>query len=104
MRRNDQYLSETDIRSQRAKTWPVRASTRDRRRWLAGAPVCPLLKQYHIVHLGTASMPLRFRRPMLYPIELGVLMFLLMFNASLDGRYALNNVAAGFNCSDYCAV
>jgi len=60
MSRTDSRLSETDIRSRRGKTWTVRASTRDHRPWLAGAPVCPLLKQYQIIHLGIASMPSPF--------------------------------------------
>lgn len=60
MLQTDQYLSETDIRSGEAETWAVRANTRDRRKWLSNAPVCPLLNHYHIVHLGIAAMPSPF--------------------------------------------
>jgi AraC-like DNA-binding protein len=60
MARTDDHLSETDIRSPGAKTWTVRANAADRRPWIAGSPVCPLLKEYQIVHVGTASMPAPF--------------------------------------------
>lgn len=60
MARTDDSLSETDIRSPQAKTWTVRSTAKDRRAWIAGSPVCPLLKEYQIVHLGTAAMPAPF--------------------------------------------
>lgn len=60
MARTDDSLSETDIRSPQAKTWTVRSTAKERRAWIAGSPVCPLLKEYQIVHLGTAAMPAPF--------------------------------------------
>jgi AraC-like DNA-binding protein len=83
----DQYLSETDIRGKRARTSTVRADTDDSRNWLVDAPVCPLLKQHHIVHLGTASMPSPFE---IVRLELGGSYFLACFGGEgrvlVDGR------------------
>ncbi len=87
MARNDQYLSETDIRSRRAKTWTVRATDRDRRPWLVDSPVCALLKEYQIVHLGVAAMPAPFE---IVRTKLGGSYFLACFAGEgrviIDGR------------------
>lgn len=61
MRKADTSLSETDIRSPRAKAWTVRADAADSRAWLKSAPVCRLLGQHHIAHVGVAVMPDPFR-------------------------------------------
>jgi AraC-like DNA-binding protein len=61
MRKADTSLSETDIRSPRAKAWMVRADERDLRTWLKSAPVCSLLGNHQISHVGVASMPDPFR-------------------------------------------
>lgn len=54
-------LVETDIRGPNCNTWVIRADQKDSREWLANAPTCDLLPQYHILHLGIASMPAPFR-------------------------------------------
>ena len=84
----DNYLSETDIRSRRAKAWIVRADAGDARSWLADAPVCPLLAHYHIRHTAVAHMPAPFKivRP-----QLGGSYFLACFGGEgrvlVDGRW-----------------
>jgi AraC-like DNA-binding protein len=57
---SDKNLSETDIRSPRSKALVVRADAADGRRWLASAPVCPLLAHYQIVHAAVAHLPAPF--------------------------------------------
>lgn len=54
-------LTETDIRGEGCRTWSVRADESDQRAWLAMAPICEHLSQYHIRHAGVASMPAPFR-------------------------------------------
>jgi AraC-like DNA-binding protein len=94
MPRTDDHLSETDIRGPQAKTWTVRATGKDRRPWIADAPVCPLLKEYQIVHLGTASMPAPFE---IVRTKLSGSYFLACFGGEgrvvVDGR--LKRCAAG---------
>jgi len=60
MRVRDLFLSETDIRSHKAKTWVVRADATDQRLWLANAPTCGAFAHYHIRHAGAAHMPAPF--------------------------------------------
>ncbi len=87
MRRSDEHLSETDIRSRRAKTWAVRANKRDRREWLTDAPVCRILRHYYIMHLGIARMPSPFE---IVRTKLGGSYFLACFGGEgrvvVDGR------------------
>ncbi len=54
-------LEETDIRSANSETWAVRSDANDLRKWLKSAPLCDLLPQYHMLHLGVAAMPAPFR-------------------------------------------
>jgi AraC-like DNA-binding protein len=54
-------LTEADIRGENCKTLSVRADGGDPRAWLAIAPICEQLSQYHILHAGVASMPAPFR-------------------------------------------
>jgi AraC-like DNA-binding protein len=60
MRASDHHLSETDIRAPGAEVWTVRADAADDRSWLASAPVCPMLLNYQVRHLGVAHMPSPF--------------------------------------------
>ena len=60
MIRNDQHLSETDIRSPKSRTWSVRVDSRIRRPWLAGEPSCAYLRNHRILHLGIGHMPSPF--------------------------------------------
>lgn len=84
----DFHLSETDIRNPDGQFWTVRADTTDRRSWLAQAPVCPLLKQYQISHLGVVRTPAPFE---IVRSHLGGSYFLACFGGEgqvlIDGRW-----------------
>ncbi|MBL9138867.1 MAG: AraC family transcriptional regulator [Verrucomicrobiales bacterium] len=54
-------LSETHVIGPRNRLWAVRAGIDERRRFLAGAPVCPALAGYHIAHLGVQSAAAPYR-------------------------------------------
>lgn len=57
-------LTETHIHGEHTTFQVVRASTRDERNWLKGAPVCPGLSAHQIVHAGVmvARAPYRIVR------------------------------------------
>lgn len=76
---SDNRLSETDIRSPDSHTTVVRADASETRPWAVKAPVCPLLKQFFIAHLGVGDMPSPFE---IVRNRLGGRYFL----ASLDGQ------------------
>ena len=40
--------------------WTVRSDDRDNRPWMAVAPICPLLRPLHILHVGIGQMPAPF--------------------------------------------
>ncbi len=81
-------LSETDIRGPGSKTWTVRRDDLDSRPWLLHAPVCPLLAQHHILHLGwcIAMSPFEIVR-----MKLGGSYFLACWDGAgevlVDGRW-----------------
>lgn len=54
-------LIETDIRGPDCQTWAIRCDGLDPRPWLHLQPICELLSQYHILHLGVALMPAPFQ-------------------------------------------
>tara|TARA_A100001037_G_C15068949_1_gene598462 strand:- start:120 stop:1025 length:906 start_codon:yes stop_codon:yes gene_type:complete len=56
MLKTDKNLSETDIRTIGSEQTVLRASTRDRRAWIADAPVCGSLSRHKILHIGVATM------------------------------------------------
>ena len=57
MLRNDEDLSETDIRHPDSEMLTIRAGELgDGRSWVEAAAVCRLLEQHRIVHLGVARM------------------------------------------------
>ena len=60
MPKHDLNLSETDIRSPKAKAWIVRSDAEDSREWLQNAPVCRSLLNHQIRHLAVAQMPAPF--------------------------------------------
>ena len=88
MRRSDQNLSETDIRSPRAEVSMIRADAEDTRTWLTSAPVCPELIRYRIRHLAVARMPSPFE---IVRTRLGGSYFLACFGGEgcvlVDGRW-----------------
>ena len=88
MRRSDQNLSETDIRSPHAEVSMVRADAEDTRTWLTSAPVCPELNRYRIRHLAVAHMPSPFK---IVRTRLGGSYFLACFGGEgcvlVDGRW-----------------
>lgn len=79
MLKTDNNLSETDIRTPSSKQTLLRASTRDRRDWIADAPVCGSLSRHKILHIGVASMEPPFE---IVRTKLGGSYFL----AGLEGR------------------
>ncbi len=78
MRKHDRSLIETDIRSADSVIYAVRPNKTDERGWLDSAPVCPLLTNYQILHLGVGSYPPPFE---IVRLKLGGSYFL----ASLSG-------------------
>ena len=88
MRRNDQQLSETDIRPAQSQLAMVRADALDSREWLASALVCPVLNQHRIRHLAVAQMPSPFE---IVRTKLGGSYFLACFGGEgqvlVDGRW-----------------
>jgi AraC-like DNA-binding protein len=97
MSRSDSLLSETDIRSQRAQVWAVRADAAARRPWLRRAPLCAALAQHQIAHLGLACTPSPFR---IVRTRLGGSYFLSCFAGAgkvlVDGRWKLCRAGQAF--------
>ena len=89
MLRRDFNLSETDIRSTKAKTWIVRSDAEDSRDWLQAAPVCRALANHQIRHLAVARMPAPFE---IVRTRLSGSYFLASFSGEgrvlIDGRWA----------------
>lgn len=89
MTRNDEILSETDIRHPDSELSVIRANEGEfGRYWLDGAPICRPLEEHRIVHMGIGKMPAPFE---IVRMELGGSYFLSCFGGAgevlTDGRW-----------------